>query len=171
MVIIFSIFENSHTFVGFPCDSAGKEYACNGRDLCLIPELGRSPGERNGYPLQYSGLETSMDYTVHGVSKSQTWLSDLHNHFHTILCFVQLIHSSESFNPILVYSSVFLFQLLYYSVMFYLSIFLSFWFKSLIFHSIIQSFPKSFSIFTIITLNSLPGRLLIFTSIIFFLGF
>ena len=45
MVIIFSIFENSHTFVGFPCDSAGKEYACNGRDLCLISELGRSPGE------------------------------------------------------------------------------------------------------------------------------
>ena len=41
-------------------------------DLGSIPELGRSPGEGNGYPLQYSGLENSMDYTVHGVAKSQT---------------------------------------------------------------------------------------------------
>ena len=46
---------------------------------CLgsIPGLGRSPGEGKGYPLQYSGLENSMD-TVHGVAKSQTELSDLH---------------------------------------------------------------------------------------------
>ena len=45
-------------------------------DLGLIPGLGRSPGEGNGYPLQYSGLENSMDYTVHRVTKSRTWLSD-----------------------------------------------------------------------------------------------
>ena len=38
--------------------------------------LGRSPGEGNGYPLQYSGLENSMDCIVHGVTKSWTWLSD-----------------------------------------------------------------------------------------------
>ena len=44
----------------------------------MIPGLGRSPGEGNGYPLQYSGLENSMDYTVHGVSKSQTRLSGFH---------------------------------------------------------------------------------------------
>ena len=43
-----------------------------------IPGLGRSCGEGKGYPLQYSGLENSMDCIVHGVSKSQTWLSDFH---------------------------------------------------------------------------------------------
>ena len=41
---------------GFLCDSAGKESACNVGDLGLIPSLGRSPGEVNSYPLQYSGL-------------------------------------------------------------------------------------------------------------------
>ena len=44
----------------FPCGSAGKESACNARHLGLIPGLGRSPGEGNGYLLQYSGLENSM---------------------------------------------------------------------------------------------------------------
>ena len=44
-------------------------------DLGSVPGLGRSPGEGKGYPLQYSGLENSMDYTVHGVAKSQTRLS------------------------------------------------------------------------------------------------
>ena len=57
--------------VGFPCGSAGKESACNAGDLGLIPGLGRSPGEGKGYPLQYSGLENSMDYIVHGVTKSR----------------------------------------------------------------------------------------------------
>ena len=47
-------------FLGFPCGSAGKETACNAGDLGLIPGLGRSPGEGNGYPLQYSGLENSL---------------------------------------------------------------------------------------------------------------
>ena len=47
--------------MGFPCGSAGKESACNVGDLGLIPGLGRSPGEGNGYPLQYSGPENSMD--------------------------------------------------------------------------------------------------------------
>ena len=45
----------------FPCDSAGKESTCNEGDLGLIPGLGRSPGEGNGSPLQYSGLENPMD--------------------------------------------------------------------------------------------------------------
>ena len=48
-------------FLGFPCDSTGKESACNVGDLGSIPELGRSPGEGKGYPLQYSGLENSMN--------------------------------------------------------------------------------------------------------------
>ena len=50
-------------------------------DLGLIPGLGRSPGEGKGYPLQYSGLENSMDCIVHGVTKSQTQLSKFHFHF------------------------------------------------------------------------------------------
>ena len=57
---------------GFPGGSAGKEPGCNVGDLGLIPGLRRSPGEGKGYPLQYSGLENSMDYTVHGVTKSRT---------------------------------------------------------------------------------------------------
>ena len=46
--------------MGFPGGSAGKESACNAGDLGLIPGLGKSPGEGNGYPLQYSGLENSI---------------------------------------------------------------------------------------------------------------
>ena len=60
---------------GFPGGSAGKESACNAEDLDLIP------GEGNSYPLQYSGLENSMDCIVHGVAKSQTQLSDFHSLF------------------------------------------------------------------------------------------
>ena len=63
---------------GLPGGSAGKESACNVGDLGLIPGLGRSPGEGKGYPLQYSGLENSMDCIVHGVAKSQRRLSDFH---------------------------------------------------------------------------------------------
>ena len=65
-------------FPGFPCGSAGKESTCKVGDLCSIPGLGRSPGEGKSYPLQYSGLENSMDCIVYGVTKSQTWLSDFH---------------------------------------------------------------------------------------------
>ena len=62
--------------MGFPCGSAGKESACNVGDLGSIPGLGRSLGEGKGYPLQYCGLENSMDCIVHGVVKSWTRLSD-----------------------------------------------------------------------------------------------
>ena len=64
--------------MGFPCGSADKESTHNAGDLGLIPGLGRSPGEGKGYPLQYSGLENSMDYTVYEVAESQTQLSDFH---------------------------------------------------------------------------------------------
>ena len=64
--------------LGFPHSSVGKESACNAGDPGSIPESGRSTGEEKSYPLQYSGLENSMDYTVHGVTKSQTQLSDFH---------------------------------------------------------------------------------------------
>ena len=56
----------------------GLDSACNAGDLGSIPGLGRSPGEGKGYPLQYSGLENSMDSRVHGIAKSQTQLSDFH---------------------------------------------------------------------------------------------
>ena len=58
--------------LGFPGGSAGKEFSCNVGDLGLIPELGRSPGEANSYPLQYSGQEDSMDCIAHGGAKSRT---------------------------------------------------------------------------------------------------
>ena len=63
---------------GFPSGRAGKECTRNAGDLGSIPGLGKCPGEGNGYPLQYSGLENSMDWIVHGVSQSWTQLSDFH---------------------------------------------------------------------------------------------
>ena len=60
---------------GFPDNSVGKESASNAGDTGLVPVLGRSSEEGNGYPLQNSGLENSMDCIVHGVTKSQTCLS------------------------------------------------------------------------------------------------
>ena len=66
--------------MGFPDSSVGKESACNVGDLGLIPGLRRFPGEAKGYPLQYSGLENSMDCIVRGVAKSWTQLSDFHFH-------------------------------------------------------------------------------------------
>ena len=64
--------------MGFPCGSAGKESACNAGDLCLIPGLGKTPGEGKGYPLQYSGLENAMDCIAHGVTKGWTQLNAFH---------------------------------------------------------------------------------------------
>ena len=66
---------------GFPDSSVGKESACNVGDLGSIPGLGRSPVEGKGYPLQYSGLENSMDCIVHGVEKSRIQLSDFTSTF------------------------------------------------------------------------------------------
>ena len=51
------------------------------QETWVWPRLGRSPGEGKGYPLQYSALENSMDCLVHGVSKTQTRLSNFHIHF------------------------------------------------------------------------------------------
>ena len=74
--------------LGFPCGSAGKESACNAGDLGLIPGLGRYPREGKGYPLQYSGLENSMDCIMHGVAKSQIRLSHFHFTFKFLLRFL-----------------------------------------------------------------------------------
>ena len=67
--------------MGFPGGSDGKESACDAGDLGSIPGLGRSPGEGNGNPLQYSCLENPMDggawqATLHMVTKSQTRFGD-----------------------------------------------------------------------------------------------
>ena len=72
---------------GFPAGSDSKESACNAGDLGSIPELGRSPREGNGNPLQYSCLENLMNRgawraTVHGAANSWTWLND--QHFHAV---------------------------------------------------------------------------------------
>ena len=89
------------TRVGFPGGSDCKESACNVGGLGSIPGLGRFPGDENGYPLQYSGLENSYGqrsladsiqsvgsqrvrcrlHTVRGVTKSQMQLNDFHFHF------------------------------------------------------------------------------------------
>ena len=79
--VFIYIHTHTHTYIykmGFPYGSAGKASVCNVRDLGWIPGLGRSRGEGKGYPLQYSGLENSMDYIVHGVTKCQTQLSNFH---------------------------------------------------------------------------------------------
>ena len=60
------------SIMGFPGGLAGKESDCNVRDLGSVPGLERSPGEGNGYPLQYSGLENSMDYSPFGGKESDT---------------------------------------------------------------------------------------------------
>ena len=65
--------------LGYPGGSDSKESACNAGDLSSIPGLGRSPGDGKGYPLQYSGLENSIDCIIHGVAKSWTQLSDFHS--------------------------------------------------------------------------------------------
>ena len=74
----FALFHNCG---GCPGGSDGKESACNTGDTASIPGLERSPGERNGFPFQYSCLENPLDreawqVTVHGVAKSQKPLSE-----------------------------------------------------------------------------------------------
>ena len=97
---------------GFPGGSDGKASACNAGDPGSIPGSGRSPGEGNGNPLQYSCLENSIDEggwqaTVHGVAKSRTRLSDftkslshyIHTSEYTYLSFLALsLRGSRSSN-------------------------------------------------------------------------
>ena len=83
------------SIVGFPGGSAGREAACNVGDLGSIPGLGQFPEEGNGYPLQYSGLENSMDCIVHGVTKSGHNWATFTFHFFTgvfylFICFKRI---------------------------------------------------------------------------------
>ena len=66
------------TNLGFPDSSVGKEFACNAGGPGSISGLGRSAGEGIGYPLQYSGLENSMDCIVHGDRKELDTSLSLH---------------------------------------------------------------------------------------------
>jgi len=80
-LLVFTFNKYIYSSVGFPGGSDGKESACNAGNSTSISGSGRSPGEGNGYPLQYSCLENFMDrgawrVTVHWISKSWTWLSD-----------------------------------------------------------------------------------------------
>ena len=72
MYISFFIFRLILYYMCFPCGSAVKEFICNAGDLGSIPRLGRSSGEEKGYPLQYSGLENSVDCLVHRIAKIWT---------------------------------------------------------------------------------------------------
>ena len=84
--------------------------ACNVGHPGSIPGLGRSPGEGNGKPLQYSVLENSMDRgawqaTVHGVMKGPAWLRDFHFHFdssqnhHPPICGKIVFHETSPWCP------------------------------------------------------------------------
>ena len=93
-------------------------------DLGSIPGLGRYPGEGNGYPLQYSSLENSMDCTAHGVAKGHTRLRDFHFHFSlsSLICFLHkvsrtpyssglptaLLHQSSCFSVLILILPLFL---------------------------------------------------------------
>ena len=88
-----------HMTMGFPGGSDGKESACNARDVGSIPGSGRSPGEGNGYPLQYSCLDNSMDWgtwraTLHRVAESDT--TEILTQQHTWLYYTKsyIIHTS-----------------------------------------------------------------------------
>ena len=77
--LFFVFFWDWHIYRGFSGGSDDNESASSAKDLALIPRLGRSPGKVNGYPLQYSCLENSIDRgalawwaIVHGVTRSQT---------------------------------------------------------------------------------------------------
>ena len=86
---LIRLFRTAHIYsaspgcqLGFPGGSDGKESPCNAGDAGSIPGLGRSPGEGHGSPLQCSCLENSLDRgawlaAVHGLAKSQTWLSQV----------------------------------------------------------------------------------------------
>ena len=98
---------------GFPGGSEGKVSACNAGDPGSIPGMGRSPGEGNGNPLQYSHLENPMNggawwATICGVAKSQTQLSDF-------IFFLSFLPLSNSAMPLSIFKviSIFLFTVVH----------------------------------------------------------
>ena len=102
--VFFSILDIS----GFPGDSAGKEFACKVGDLNLIPGVERPPGEGNGYPLRYSGMENSMDCIVHRVTKSRTRLSSFHFHLGSkpFICLLYIFYWVSPFIYVFIFAFV-----------------------------------------------------------------
>ena len=90
-----------NTTAGFPGGSAGKESTYNVGELGSIPGLGRSLVERTSCPLQYSGLENSMDCIIHGITKSWTRLSDFHFSQATNSDWqnIEFVHKLETVSP------------------------------------------------------------------------
>ena len=98
--IVFLLILNS---ISFPGGSVGEESVCNVADPGSVPGWGRSPGEGNDNPFQYSCLENSMDRgamwtAVRGVAESWTRLSDFHFKLHNSFCDPQLF--PKSLNPV-----------------------------------------------------------------------
>ena len=98
-----SLYLSSIPLMGGKSGSEVKASACNAGDLGSIPGLGRSPGEGNGNPLQYSCLENPMDWgawwaAVHRVTKSRTGLSD----FSYLLIFQMTSHHLRRYLTVLI---------------------------------------------------------------------
>ena len=66
-----------YAYMGLPGTSAGKESACNAEDACSVPELGRSPGEGIGYPLQYSWASLVIQLVKNLPAMRETWVQSL----------------------------------------------------------------------------------------------
>ena len=84
MLTLLALIAVDLPLTGLPCGPAGKEPACNAGDPASIPGWGRSLAEGKGYPLQYSGLDNSMDCIVHGIRKSRTQVNDFHSLSHPL---------------------------------------------------------------------------------------
>ena len=96
--LIYNVSRVHRSDSDFPGGLAGEESISNAGDLGLIPGLGRSPGEGKGYPLQYSDLENSKDWIVHGITKSQTQPSDFRFTFKVIQLHLSRYRCISSFS-------------------------------------------------------------------------
>ena len=105
-LISFFIYIYIYIYIlGFPCGSAGKESTCNAEDLDSIPELGRSPGEGKGYPLQYSGLENSLGRKESGMTERLSlcfiYMCFIYIYIYICICMYIYIHTPHLFYPFL----------------------------------------------------------------------
>ena len=80
MCCVSPYYHTPGTVLGNPLYADSYRSTCDAGDLGSIPGLGRSPEEGKGYPLQYSGLQNSMDCIAHGVTKSWIRLNNFHRH-------------------------------------------------------------------------------------------
>ena len=111
-VLEFAIYCPPPLCISFPDSLADKESACNAGDPSSSPGLGRSAGEGMGYPLQYSGLENSMDYKINGLAKSQTQLHAFHTPLYWSIILLEAYFSYRFFFGIQVVNAIFLTNLI-----------------------------------------------------------